>query len=180
MKKDTPKTDRKYNVGQEWKGVPSPQESLAFAKELERKINALEDELEIANYSADAQMRRRIAKSNGQSCAEFVRSEMLRTKYTLEHMKQSGRKDCAIEIEGYRNAMRKIHDIADRESVALYSAKYVLEDCPPEKLAEISSLPVGVIVDAMKNIFGSEGNQGVEPGKRVRSIPNEDQPKTNQ
>jgi hypothetical protein len=37
MKTETPKTDKKYNRGEEWRGVPSPQESYHYACELERE-----------------------------------------------------------------------------------------------------------------------------------------------
>lgn len=36
---------------------------------------------------------------------------------------------------------------------AIHSARYILEDTSMEKLAEISGLPMGVIVAAYENIF---------------------------
>ncbi len=36
---------------------------------------------------------------------------------------------------------------------AVYSAKYILEDVNPEKLAEACGLPMGVIVAALENIL---------------------------
>lgn len=36
---------------------------------------------------------------------------------------------------------------------AIYSARYILEDVSMEKMAEVSGLPLGVIVAAYKNIF---------------------------
>jgi hypothetical protein len=37
----TPISDKFYNVGEEWRGVPSPRESLAFAQQMERERNQL-------------------------------------------------------------------------------------------------------------------------------------------
>jgi len=34
----TPISDKFYNVGEEWRGVPSPRESLAFAQQMERDL----------------------------------------------------------------------------------------------------------------------------------------------
>ena len=36
---------------------------------------------------------------------------------------------------------------------AIYSAQYILEDVSMEKMAEVSGLPLGVIVEAYRNIF---------------------------
>jgi hypothetical protein len=42
----------------------------------------------------------------------------------------------------------------EKESV-IHSARYILEDVNMEKLADISGLPMGVIVTAFENIFVS-------------------------
>ena len=42
--------------------------------------------------------------------------------------------------------------MTDQEA-AIYSARYILEDANLEKLEHATGLPMGVIVEAMKNIF---------------------------
>ncbi len=40
---------------------------------------------------------------------------------------------------------------------AMHSARYILEDADPEKLADVCGLPLGVIIAALKNIFPERG-----------------------
>lgn len=39
------------------------------------------------------------------------------------------------------------------DEVALYSARYILEDITPEAFSTITGIPLGVIVSAFENIF---------------------------
>ena len=47
-------------------------------------------------------------------------------------------------------------DDCDRMQDQLHSARYMLEETTPEKMAEITGLPLGVTVSAMENILSNE------------------------
>lgn len=58
--------------------------------------------------------------------------------------------------------------MTDQEA-AIYSAQYILEDANLEKLEHATGLPMGVIVEAMKNIFkGYE--QESEIAKKIEEV----------
>ena len=68
--------------------------------------------------------------------------------------------------------IKPYEDMTDDERwQAIYSAQYILEDVSMEKMAEVSGLPLGVIVAAWKNIF-RDINDDFEftPNKKPRPI----------
>jgi hypothetical protein len=64
-----------------------------------------------------------------------------------------------MDIENYK----PYEDMTDDDRwQAIGSARYILEDVSMEKMAEVSGLPLGVIVAAYKNIFRNV-NDGEQP-----------------
>ena len=65
--------------------------------------------------------------------------------------------DCSAKFERENARLRE----------QLHSARYLLEECGPRQLAEISGLPEGVVVSAMENIL-SNVRDHQQPEERTR------------